>query len=160
MKHQLSIIVAMGKNNQIGLEGKIPWHLPQELAHFKKITEHHHILMGRKTFDSLGRLLPNRQHIVISNSPKIANSNEQLEYWPALTHRLHDLPPAKKIYVIGGAQIYQQALKLDLCNELHISRVDYDGSADAFFPVIDLNKWKLLNQENKEHFVYELWGKK
>jgi len=145
MKSKIHLIVAMGRQNQIGLNGTMPWHLSDDLKNFKKITSGHIIIMGRKTFDSIGRALPKRLNFVITSEPTRISayeicSFENLE--KAIEKaRLFD----KNIYIIGGASIYRQTLPI--ADSLIITHVDYKGKADTFFPEIDWAKWKICSRE-------------
>ncbi len=150
----LSLIVAMAKNRVIGYENKMPWHLPAELAYFKRITTGHPIIMGRKTFESIGRPLPNRRNIVVSrntsfHSPgvEVANSLET-----ALALCAKENP-----FVIGGASLYAEALAIT--QKLYITEIDADLVGDTFFPPIDNSVWKEASREvrsNDEKNIYDL----
>ncbi len=138
----VSLIVAMTKNRVIGYENKMPWHLPAELAYFKRITTGHPIIMGRKTFDSIGCPLPNRRNIVVSrntnfHSPGVEVSNS-LEN--ALALCANENP-----FVIGGASLYAEALAL--AQELYITEIDANLVGDTFFPPIDNSVWKEESRE-------------
>ena len=144
---ELAIIVARAKNGVIGIDNTLPWSLPEDLKHFKQTTVGHPIIMGRKTWDSLGRALPGRRNIVISR---------QSEYSPVGAESFHSLEEAiqscahvEKAFIIGGAQIYEQALALDSLNKLIITEVDVEINGDAFFPTISLTQWKEV--ERIEH---------
>ena len=150
----LSLIVAMAKNRVIGFENKMPWHLPAELAYFKRVTTGHPIIMGRKTFDSIGRPLPNRRNIVVSrnisfHSPgvEVANSLEN-----ALALCAQDNP-----FVIGGASLYAEALTL--AQQLYITEIDAELVGDTFFPPINDSLWKEESREARrrdEKNIYDL----
>lgn len=138
----LSLIVAMTKNRVIGYQNKMPWHLPAELAYFKQITTGHPIIMGRKTFDSIGRPLPNRRNIVVSRNTnfhssgvEVANSLEN-----ALAFCANENP-----FVIGGASLYAEALAI--AQKLYITEIDADLIGDTFFPPIDNSVWKEESRE-------------
>ena len=145
IKQNISIIVAMGRQNQIGLNGTMPWHLSDDLKNFKKLTSGHPVIMGRKTFESIGKALPNRLNFVITSKPEnITAYNvcpvknlEQAIKQAALT--------GKEIFVIGGASIYRQSL--GLADKLIITHVDYEGKADTFMPEIDWNKWEVIDKQ-------------
>lgn len=134
---KLSIIVATDKNGGIGINNQLPWHLPEDLAHFKNTTSGHPIIMGRKTYDSIGRPLPKRRNIVISRNAEwnqtgveTVNSIEQ-----ALS-----LLGENDAFVIGGAQIYQQALSV--ASQLIVTEIQAEYACDAFFPAIDPYVWE------------------
>ena len=104
----LSIVVAMSENNAIGKDNKLLWHLPADLKHFKEITSGHTILMGRKTFDSIGRPLPNRRNIVITRNADL--SLEGVEIYNGLEQALAACRNEAEVFLIGGAEIYRQAI--------------------------------------------------
>lgn len=140
----LSLIVAIAKNRVIGHENKMPWHLPAELAYFKRITTGHPIIMGRKTFESIGRPLPGRRNIVVSrnanfHAPGIEVSNS-LEN--ALALSANDSP-----FVIGGASLYAEALTV--AQRLYITEIDADLAGDTFFPPIDDTVWQQHSRETR-----------
>ncbi len=120
-------IAAMSRHRAIGLEGRIPWHLPEDLKFFKRTTLDHIVLMGRKTYDSIGKPLPGRENWVLSRTAEIPGARvlRTLEEIPAP-------PSGKNLYLIGGAELY--AALLPRCTELLLTRVDLDTEGDAFFP--------------------------
>lgn len=143
---QLTLIVAAAQNNVIGKDNQLPWHLPRDLAYFKKITTGCPIIMGRKTYESIGFALPNRLNIVITR-----NSGYQLPD-AELTHSLTEAislakskqPDAKEIHIIGGASIFAAALPL--INKIYLNRVLADFEGDAFLPDIHWADWQLISQ--------------
>ena len=120
-------IAAMSRNRAIGLDGRIPWHLPADLQFFKRTTLGHIVLMGRKTYDSIGNPLPGRENWVLSRTAKIPGVRviQGLDEIPVP-------PPGKNLYLIGGAELY--AALLTRCTELLLTRVNLDTPGDAFFP--------------------------
>ncbi len=143
-----SLIVACSSNNVIGKENDLPWHLPEDLKHFKKLTTGHHIIMGRKTFESIGKPLRNRTSVVLSRNdmyfPKGAISAISIE--EALTFAEQNLE--EEAFIIGGGQIYQQAI--DLVDTLYVTRIHKEIEGDTFFPLIDETKWKKVASIDKE----------
>ena len=139
---QLTLIVAMDAQRGIGIDNRLPWHLPEDLAHFKRLTTGHPILMGRKTFESIGRPLPNRRNIVISRNP--AWRHEGAETAASLEAAITLLDGAAG-YVIGGAEIYRQALPL--ASQLIITQIAHTYACDAFFPAIDAADWTETTRE-------------
>ena len=142
----ITIIAAIAKNNALGKNNDLIWHLPADLKRFKKITIGHHILMGRNTFESIGKPLPNRTTIIITRNENytkdgclIANSLEE-----AIEMAQED----KQIFIIGGAQIYKYAIENDLVNALDITLVHHEFEADAFFPEIDDSIWECVKRED------------
>ena len=139
----ISIIVARSRTGVIGIKNQLPWHLPADLKHFKALTTGHPIIMGRKTWDSLGRPLPNRRNIVISRQTDLELAGA--ECFSSLETALVACEEAKEVYIIGGAQIYEQALIL--VDQLIITEVDIEVEGDAFFPNID-SSWKIVERED------------
>lgn len=135
----ITIIAAIANNNALGKNNQLIWHLPADLKRFKQITLNHCVIMGRKTFESIGKPLPKRTNIVISR-----NTNFEAEGC-ILVHSLEEaLHTALKTdtspFILGGAEIYKQALKI--ADKLELTFVHHDFDADAFFPEIDLNIWE------------------
>jgi dihydrofolate reductase len=138
----ITIIVATDANRGIGIDNRMPWHLPEDMAHFKRLTSGHAVIMGRKTFDSIGRPLPNRRNIVISRNA--GWSHDGVERAASLAEAIA-LAGAEPAFVIGGAQIYAQALPL--CDELIITEVGAVFDCDAFFPERDPAVWIETNRQ-------------
>ena len=144
MKKSITIIVAAAENNAIGKDNGLIWSLPNDLKRFKKLTTGHCIIMGRKTFDSFPGLLPNRKHIVISRNKNISFSDEVTvvnNFEDAIRETGDDENP----FIIGGGQIYK--LAMDHGDKIELTRVHEEFKADTFFPKIDENKWRLINEE-------------
>ncbi len=135
----LSIIVATAKNRVIGVNNTLPWHLPEDLKRFRALTTGHHIIMGRKTYDSLGRLLPGRTTVIVTR-----NQAYKVE-GAIVVHSLEDAIAAcgddQEVFLIGGAELYQDGLKL--ANKLYITEIDAEYEGDAFFPEFDLSEWNV-----------------
>ena len=145
---KLSIIVAHGNNYEIGWNNNLLWRIPADLQNFKNLTSGHHILMGRKTFESIGRPLPNRVSLVVSKAGVALPDNPNV-------HSFQDIDSAIKyaeskfepeLFVIGGAQIYNQLM--DKADILYLSEVDYDGEADAFINPIKYDDFQLVEEDN------------
>ncbi len=140
---QLSIIVAIANHQVIGINNTLPWHLPEDLKRFRALTTGHHIIMGRKTYESLGRLLPGRTTVIVTR-----NKNFRLE-GALIAHSLEGAVALCKsdneVFLIGGAELYQDGLKL--ANKLYITEVDLTVDGDAFFPEFDLNLWQETSRE-------------
>ena len=141
MSH-LTIIVATDQQGGIGIDNTLPWKLPEDLAHFKRLTTGHPILMGRKTFDSIGRPLPNRRNIVITRNAEWCH--EGVEAVSSVQAAIALLDGAEG-YVIGGAEIYKQALPLT--QRLIITEIGRTFDCDAFFPVVDHAVWQETARE-------------
>lgn len=144
---KLSIIVAAAENNVIGRDNDLLWHIPADFKHFKATTMGKPMIMGRKTFESLPGILPGRPHIVVSRS---GFTHEGATSCSSLEEAIEE---AKKIandevFIIGGAQIYEQALPL--CDRLYLTRVHNTYEGDAFFPEINLDDWTIEAEEKHE----------
>lgn len=141
----LSIIVAKSKNNVIGKDNKLIWNIPDDLKRFKKLTTNHTIIMGRKTFESLGRVLPNRKHIVLTNDKNYTVDNPNVQ----IIHNAEELSKYEEDnqehFVIGGAIIYK--LLLPKCNKLYITEIEQEFEGDTFFPEIKQDEWKVVKKE-------------
>ena len=137
-----TIIAAMDKNRLIGVDNGLPWRLSADLQNFKKLTSGNAIIMGRVTWDSLGRPLPKRHNIVITR-----NSEFQAEGCTIVSSLKEAIEAAgdEKAFIIGGAQIYK--LALDLADEMILTEVDTEARGDTWFPEIDYDKWQLVSAE-------------
>ncbi len=143
----LTLIVATDKKNGIGINNQLPWHLPEDLAHFKRTTSGHTIIMGRKTFESIGRPLPNRKNIVVSRNTDWRHDGVTCvgSIKEAIDHS-----EGEEAFVIGGAQIYQQAIAQ--AQKLIVTEIQEQFDCDAFFPEIDRNSWQ---EDQRQNFVAE-----
>ena len=137
------LIAAISKNNEIGKNNQLLWHLPDDFKRFKTLTTGHYIIMGRKTFESFPKPLPNRTHIIISRQKNYAVENCIVV--SSLEEAIKVCPKNEDIYIIGGGEIYKQSI--DFADKLEITVVDHDFEADTFFPEIDENKWKVDFEE-------------
>ena len=141
----LSIIVAKAKNNIIGKDNKMVWHLPEDLKHFKNLTTGHTIIMGRKTFESLGKPLPNRKHIIFSQNPDFKVNDENVEVVHSLL-QIQDLIEGKEeAFVIGGAMIYN--FLMPYVKKMYVTEIEKEFDGDTFFPRIDSDVWKEVARE-------------
>lgn len=139
----LSIIVATANRRVIGLNNTLPWHLPEDLQRFKALTMRHHIIMGRKTYESLGRLLPGRTTVIVTRNAdyqaagaKVFNSLET-----ALQNCAEDTEP----FLIGGAELY--AAGLSFATKIYLTEIHADVVGDAYFPPLDCNQWHEVSRE-------------
>lgn len=132
----LTLIVAIDAERGIGADNKLPWHLPEDLAHFKRLTSGHPIIMGRKTFDSIGRPLPNRRNIVITRNPDWCH--EGTEAVPSLQAAIV-LAGAAPAFIIGGAQIFTEAMPL--ADRIVVTEIDHTFQCDTFFPLLPAGAW-------------------
>ena len=136
----LSIIVAKAKNNIIGKNNELVWHLPEDLKHFKELTTGHTIIMGRKTYESLGKPLPNRKHIIFSQNPDFKVHEENVQVVHSLLE-IQDLIEGKEeAFVIGGAMIYN--FLMPYVKKMYVTEIKQEFDGDAFFPIIDSEEWK------------------
>jgi dihydrofolate reductase len=137
----ITLIAAMGKNRAIGLDGRMPWHLPAELQHFKRATMGKAIVMGRKTWQSIGRPLPGRQNIVISRNPGFVATGADVA--GSLSAAV-EVSKADEIMVVGGGQLY--TLALPLAQRLILTLIDIEPEADTWFPEWDNGQWQLTEE--------------
>jgi len=158
----ISLVVAAANNNAIGKEGKMPWHLPADMKHFKNITWGLPVIMGRKTFESIGKVLPGRKNIVITRQlgweaegVVVVKKVEDAFFVAAETD-------AKEAMVIGGGEIYKQLF--DKARRIYLTRVDAEPEADTFFPVLRAEEWHLMSQQKHEadeknayNYSFQLW---
>lgn len=140
---RLSLIVAIANNGVIGIDNTLPWHLPEDLKRFKALTMGHHIIMGRKTYDSLGRLLPGRTTVIVTR-----NADYEVE-GALIAHSLEQAIALcgndDEVFLIGGAELYRAGLGLS--NKLYITEIDLDVVGDAHFPQIDDAQWQETARE-------------
>ena len=169
----LSIIVAVANNNVLGKDNKLIWHLPEDLKRFKKLTTGHNIIMGRKTFESLGRVLPNRKHVVLCKSGKLVipetqkaqdknigmgqkvnlvnNKKDITENMKnvIVINNIEDLKPyiesKEENFVIGGASIYEQLMPY--ATKMYITKIEHSFEGDTYFPEIKENEWNIVSVE-------------
>ncbi len=145
---KLAVIVAIAHNRVIGKAGKLPWHISEDLKRFKRLTTGHTVLMGRKTFESLGRPLPNRRNVVISSTPQPG-----VETYRSVPEAFEALKDQEKVFVIGGGQLY--ACLLDSADEFYLTRVDQEVEGDTFFPPYEhLLETRFREVAREEHEGY------
>ena len=149
---KLSAIVAMASNRVIGVGNQMPWRLPEDLARFKRLTMGHTLLMGRKTFESIGRVLPGRTSIVITRQPgysppgvKVARSVDE-----ALA--LAEAQLDDEVFITGGAELYAQTASR--WDRLYLTRLEREVPGDTLFPEVDLSSWRLLEQEDHPGYSF------
>jgi dihydrofolate reductase len=161
----LSLIAALGENRVIGVDNSMPWHLPGDFKYFKATTLGKPIIMGRKTWDSLGRPLPGRLNIVVSRQADLRL--EGAEVYPSLEAAVARAKEwaleqgVTELMLIGGAQLYAQGL--EQADRLYLTRVALSPEGDAWFPEFDLNQWQLVSnvpnpaQGDKPAYSFEVW---
>lgn len=140
MTQTISLVVAMNQERVIGVDNALPWHIPEDLAYFKQVTLNKPIIMGRKTFESIGRVLPKRRNIVISRS---GFSYPNVEVFTSLEDALSATSNDAEICIIGGGEIFKQALPY--ANSLHLTMVDFPvANPSAWFPEVDFTGWECI----------------
>ena len=149
----LSIIVAVAENNVIGSNNSMPWHLPDDLKRFKEITMNNTIIMGRKTFESLPKILPGRQHIVLTKDKDYTVDSDQV----TIVHDLNEIiekysNSEEEAFIIGGGKIYD--LTYPYCNKLYLTKVKSLFKGDTYFPDINFHDWKVIYSSG-EKIEYE-----
>jgi len=154
----LSIIVAKAKNNIIGKENKLVWHLPEDLKHFKNLTTGHTIIMGRKTFESIGRVLPNRKHIIFSQNPDFKVKDENVQVVHSLLEIQELIEGKEETFVIGGAMIYN--FLMPYVTKMYVTEIEEEFEGDTFFPKINTDIWKETSRvkgmkDEKNNLDYE-----
>jgi len=141
---KLSLIAAMDKNRLIGRDNALPWQMPADLAFFKRTTMGHPILMGRKTYQSIGKPLPGRRNIVITRDPDF--SAPGCEVVATIEDALQLCQNDDEVMLIGGASLYEQTI--DRAEVLYITLIHHEFEGDTWFPGIDLERWKVKNRED------------
>lgn len=141
---QISLIAAVDEHHGIGLNGNLLCHLPADLAYFKKNTINKPIIMGRTTYESIGKPLPHRRNIILS---KQLHTITGAEVYASVEQALAVLDEVEEIMIIGGEQIYQQTLPL--ATSLYLTRIHHNFKADRFFPTIDWSQWQLVLEQSK-----------
>lgn len=153
----ISLIFAMDQNRLIGKDNQLPWHLPADLQYFKKVTMGKPIVMGRKTFDSIGRVLPGRENVIVTRNRSYTNDNCTV---------LHSVDEVKQfaeaseqeVFIIGGAEIFKEILPV--ADRLYITEIQESFEGDTYFPAIDEKKWKLVSStpgivDEKNKYVHQ-----
>lgn len=144
---KISMIVAYGKNWEIGLKNQMLWHISEDFKNFKTITSGHHILMGRKTFESIGKPLPNRTSIVLTRG-EFSHEGVHTFNEPQKAFDFARESGEEELFIIGGANIYETLFPY--VDKMYLSEVDFEGEADAFLKEIDFSTWDLSEQKDYE----------
>lgn len=162
MNTKITLIVAAAENNAIGKDNKMLWHLPNDFKYFKQNTVGHSIVMGRKTFESIGRPLPERRNIVLTRDMNYRN--DEVDVANSVQEVLSYCRDEREIFILGGADIYKQTLPL--AHRVLLTRVHGTWDADAYFPELPAADWKLISRDarhkdDKHAFDYsfEVWEK-
>lgn len=161
----VSLLLAASENNVIGKDNQLPWHLPDDLKYFKNMTWGLPILMGRKTFDSIGKPLPGRKSIVITRDNNWTRDGVEVVHSIEDAIKKAESFGAKEIFVIGGAQIFNTALPM--ANRIYLTRIHQRFNGDVFFPEISEQEWGLVSsrfcpadEKNAYDHTYQVWQKK
>ncbi len=141
----LSIIVAKAKNNIIGKDNKLLWHLPADMKRFKQLTTGHVVIMGRKTFESIGKVLPNRKSVVFTQNNDFVVDDENVEIVHSMLEIKEYIDNDEENFVIGGAMIYN--LLMPHVKKMYVTEINKDFEGDTFFPKINEEIWKVTNRE-------------
>ena len=139
----ITIIAAAGSNNELGKDNDLVWHLPKDFKRFKKLTTGHHIIMGRKTFQSFPKPLPNRVHIVITRNTNYHPEGAIIVH--SMTEALELSKDDDQAFIIGGGEIYK--IGMEIADKIELTRVNGSFEADTFFPEISSENWKLASEE-------------
>lgn len=139
----ITLIAAVAENNALGKHNLLLWHLPDDFKRFKNITTGHYIILGRKTFESFPKPLPNRTHVIISRQKDY--KYEGCIVVDSLQKAIAICPKNEEVFIIGGGEIYNQSI--DIADKLDITKVHHSFEADTFFPQIDMEKWELTSTE-------------
>lgn len=145
---RITLLAAIGRNLVIGRDGSMPWHLPEDLAHFKHTTMGHTLVMGRKTFDSIGRALPGRRTIVVTRNPSW--SHPDVETAHSLADALALAGPADQVFVVGGGQVYGEAMPF--AQQMLLTEVPDAPEGDTFFPEWVVQDWREVDREHRDGF--------
>jgi dihydrofolate reductase len=147
---RLALIAAVARNRGIGYKGELPWRLPEDIRRFKQITTGHAVLMGRKTFEALGKPLPNRRNVVLTH-----RALPGIETYAAVDAALAALADEQRVFVIGGGEVYAQLL--DKADEMFLTHVHRDVTADAFFPPFEHligTRFREVFRDDREDFSF------
>lgn len=142
----ISIIVALAKNRTIGINNTLPWRCPEDLKHFKSLTMGHHMIMGRKTFDSIGKALPGRTTVVVTRNTRLKIEGCVVVH--SLDEAILACTGDDEIFIVGGAELYAQALPL--ASKLYLTEIQQNVDGDAHFPLFDLKNWQEISRETRQ----------
>lgn len=153
----VSMIVAMGPKREIGFQNKLLWHIPEDLKNFKKITTGKAMVMGRKTFESIGKPLPNRKSIVLTRDLQFSVPGVEVIHDPLMAFDLaleYDDSDESELMVIGGEEIFK--IYMPYVQKIYLSEVEYTGPADAYFPALDEGEWKEVESQKYDQFNFRV----
>lgn len=161
----VSLIVAMSSNGVIGRDGDLPWHLPADLRHFKKTTMGHHLIIGRATWDEVGKPLPGRTMVVVTRNRDFKVDGVLVAH--SVDEALAQVRDDNEPFIGGGAEIYRQALDAGIPDRLYITRVHANVEGDTFFPAVDLDRWLLADrvdhpadEKNEYPYAFERYDRR
>lgn len=161
----ISAIVATAQNSVIGKNNRIPWYLPADLKYFKKTTLHHHVIMGRSTFESIGKPLPKRTNIVLSRNPFFVASNVLIANSIEQAIQIARENDETEAFIIGGGRIYEQSVSF--WDRIYWTKVDLEVEGDVFFPTIETEAWQLIKEapqkadnKNEHDYSFQVWERK
>lgn len=140
----LSLIAAVAENGVIGVNNTLPWHLPEDLKRFRALTTGHHIIMGRKTYESLNRLLPGRITVIVTRNPDYRVEGALIAH--SLEQAIAQCGKDDEAFLIGGAELYEEGMKL--ADKLYLTEIHATFAGDAYFPAIDFSAWSEVRREN------------
>lgn len=157
---RLSIVVAMTPQRVIGRHGQLPWHLSADLRRFKQLTWGHHIVMGRKTFGSIGRLLPGRTTVVVSRQPDLTIPGARIAH--SIAEAVQQCQADSEVFIVGGEQVYREAIPL--ADRIYLTVVHANVTGDTFFPELSQEQWLLTEQQrhqadekNPYDYTFQIW---
>lgn len=139
----VSLIVAVANHQVIGFNNTLPWHLPEDLKRFRALTTGHHIIMGRKTYESLNRLLPDRTTVIVTRNPDYHVEGALIVH--SLEAAISQCQQDNEVFIIGGAELYKEAL--DVAVKLYITQIELEVVGDAYFPAFDQDTWSRVSYE-------------
>lgn len=142
---KISIIAAVSENGVIGKDGEIPWYLPSDLKHFKELTTGHHIIMGRKTYESIGKPLPDRTNVIVTRQQDYKTEGVEVVHSLDAALELVERSGNTQCFIIGGGEIFRQAM--DKVNKIYLTRVHTKTEGDTYFPELDPLIWKEVSRE-------------
>lgn len=159
----LSHITALAKNLVIGKDNQLPWSIPEDLAFFKKMTTGKIMIMGRRTFESLGKPLPNRFHIVITRNPDYKYEHERVVIVKSLNEAIQlaktkIATPDEEVFIVGGGEIYKESLSIT--DRLYLTLIDKDYDGDAYYPEWRNQKFKLVKEDKRDGYSFCVFEKK
>ena len=171
MKATINLIVAYDKNYYIGKDNKLLWNIPDDLKKFKETTTGKIVVMGRKTYESIGRVLPNRINVVLSDNEEfigtlpvknifLENNLKVYNSFDTLIEKLKELSEDEEVFIIGGRSIYKQFIDKDLIDYLYISEIKKSYEGDVKFPFVDFKKYSLIHKKDYKEFIFKKYKKR